>query len=143
MTKDELISNVKEFVYEYKLSTEDVLVGAGGALLVMGMRDSTHDVDVSVPARFYNIYRKLKGVSIIQLHSKDTMVSKEALNHPLFPLMDVHLRKKDEEGFIMDGVYIYTPEYNLAFKTNMNRPKDQADIAKLKDYISKHGSNKE
>jgi hypothetical protein len=64
MNKKELTRTYFAFLKEYDLKNLDVLVGAGGAMLMIGLRDSTNDIDVSSPVEVYNKFKKIKAFQI-------------------------------------------------------------------------------
>ena len=136
MKSHELENLYHLFIQEHRLRSEDALVGAGGAMLVMGLREETSDIDLSVPDWFFNYYKELQGTTSSVYSPVDRLPS-EVLNNPAYPLFDLHLLHDDEKGVIIKGVNCYTLEYNLAFKQALNRPKDQEDIKILQAAIDK------
>ena len=137
MNKKELKECYFNFLKEFDLIPTDVVVGAGGGLVLMGLRESTSDIDVSVDAEFFNRYREQKDVTINHFYNpKKGLI--EVLVSDRHPLVDVHLNSIEEEGVMIDSIWAYSPEYNLKFKKGLNREKDQKDIKALEKYINSH-----
>lgn len=121
------------FLDEFGLVPSDVLVGAGGALIMHGLRATTQDIDVEVDKGIFNSFVSFDEFSESEFVRPDG-TSVRVLTHPEHPLVDVHIRG-DASSCIVNGVCVYTPLACLEFKEMLNRPKDQEDIIKLKIMI--------
>lgn len=118
---------------------EEFGIGAGGAMLFYGLRDKTNDVDVTVPHEvFETLYGRFK-VTIF----KSVM---DGLPHEKISIgnVDIHTSADTEdylhpEYIMVDGFKVETPQSILAHKERMGRPKDQADIIKLRGVCNQQG----
>lgn len=132
--------NIVEYKKEYhkarnelKLTINEFIVSAGGTLLLLGLREETNDVDADVDS---DVFAKL-----IKSHKTKTLENGTIVivfNNKV----DIHESKPGIEYTVFDGVGSYTAEQVLKQKKKLNRPKDQADIKKLEDYLSKNKHNK-
>lgn len=128
MNKFELISKYKKFIKNEKIQPEKALVGAGGSMLMHGLRTSTEDIDLGVEPEVFESLRD-RGFEIYTFGENI-----EVLVYDDF--IDVHFN--DGEDFvIINGVGCWTLEEVLKLKERLNRPKDQEDIKKIKDYLKK------
>ena len=57
MNKQELIKRYNNFLKKEKLTNEQAWVGSGGTLLLLGLRDSTQDIDLGVPKDIFDKIR--------------------------------------------------------------------------------------
>lgn len=106
-----------------------MVVGAGAAMLLHGLRDSTDDIDVNVPMPLFKTMHKKAGSPPLT-HLRPGVA--------LFTIpgtrLDVHSGLSQEKGLPMPGVNarVMTHQELLAFYTRLNRPKDQQWITKLR-----------
>lgn len=126
MDKKMLVSNYNAFLKREKLEPTEVIVGAGGALLMHGLRKETNDIDVGVTKKVFDTFNHLPS------HLFGTTLVLECQDL----LIDIH-EHDDMSGVLIDGVYVYTLERLLKFKLKLNRPKDQKDIKALKKALKK------
>lgn len=131
MNRKELIQKYREFLRDFKLGASQVVVGAGGALCVLGLREETSDIDVDVPLEVFNRLLKLG----LPTHEFVIPGQKPVQVIEATEVVDVHVRTNKDPVVLTDGVCHYTPEVLLAFKQKLNREKDQEDIRKLKKYL--------
>ena len=131
MNRKELIQKYREFLRDFKLGASQVVVGAGGALCVLGLREETSDIDVDVPLEVFNRLLKLG----LPTHEFVISGQKPVLVIEATDVVDVHVQTNKDPVVLTDGVCHYTPEVLLAFKQKLNREKDQEDIRKLKKYL--------
>lgn len=139
MNKAELLIVYGKTVKYLGLKKSDVVVGAGGSMLLFGLRESTHDLDIAIPKKAWD---KLKAKDIHPFHtftnpSGDTVEVIE-LEHVIGYPVDVHRKEHHVNTMMVDGVCTYTPGEVLKQKEALNRDKDQEDIRKLKELL-KHG----
>lgn len=130
MNKQRLIKNYHAFLAKFKLEPKEALVGAGGAMVVHGLREETADIDIDLsPSKIY----LFEGYPY---HDYDSPVGKTRS----YELKEFELELYANDtivGVIVDGVYVYDLSDLLRFKTKLNRPKDQKDIQALKKALGK------
>ena len=127
MNKQELIQKYHQFLTVNNLLAEDVVVGAGGVMCLLGLREQTEDIDVDVPKDIFDHFAAGGYPSHMFGDVKVIGVT---------DYIDLHLRTNTGQTVLTDGVCHYTPEVTLAFKRRLNRPKDQSDIAALERYLA-------
>lgn len=127
MNKQKLIKEYTEFLKRHHLQPTDMIVGAGGVLVLLGLREHTVDIDADVPLDVFN--RFLNGGFPTNKIGEHVIVE-------VGEYVDMHMRVNDDPVMFTDGVCHYTPEVTLAFKRRLNRPKDQSDIASLERYLA-------
>lgn len=132
MNKKELIKKYKALLEKFKLTPLDVHVSAGGSMVLHGLREETEGIDISMTKEAYWAtrntgkyplkYFSLPGLPEIEIveYSKD---------------IDLHKEETSATLELIGGVACYTLETLLKQKQMLNREKDQADIARLKDAI--------
>jgi hypothetical protein len=125
--------NRKEFIARYfeisrllKIDTKNLVVGAGGSLLLLGIRKETRDLDLGVP---HFIYKELSKM----VKPKPTGIGTYCI--PVFPDTDIHILDKSIQTTVIEGVTTYTAEEVLKQKLIMNREKDQEDIRQLRKLL--------
>jgi hypothetical protein len=128
MKRNELIEVYNDFLREWNLPANAVIVGAGGALTILGLREETNDLDVDVPVSIYNRFRIL---GFPERHYTDP-VAVDLIE--VTDRVDLHIYHGIETMEI-DGVWIYTPREILKQKKRLNREKDQEDIIRLMEYL--------
>ncbi len=128
MKVDELKQRYQLFLKKHVLTPEEAVVGAGGALCVLGLRDQTSDIDLDVPS---SVFKRLLGMGFPTHVFNGNVLVIEADE-----FIDVHLKVSTDPVVITEGVAHYSPQSVLAFKKRLNREKDQADIKALETYLS-------
>lgn len=127
MNKQQLISRYNQFLTDHNIDSVHVVVGAGGVMCLLGLREETGDIDVDVPRELF--MRLIHAGHPTHQYGDVTVVS--PTEH-----IDAHLHTNADPIMITDGVTHYTPEATLEFKRRLNRAKDQADIIALERYIA-------
>ena len=110
------------------LPPERVVVGAGGACVLLGIRESTNDIDVDVVKSDFDELLKVGYKS--HLFGDDNVVL-EVTEH-----MDVHGVDEIVDTVVIEGVTCYSAKSVLDFKLKLNREKDKADIEALKKLLN-------
>lgn len=129
MNRNDFIKEYKKFIHETGLAVKDCIVGAGGSCLLMGLRTTTSDIDMSVPLTFFNKCKHSGKYEVKTFPARPGVPSTEVI--PYNDVVDIHI-PDNKKTTIIDGVCSWTPEEVYKFKTKMNRPKDQADIIALR-----------
>lgn len=129
MNKTELVSHYQNFLDLQGLTAEQVTVGAGGALCLLGLREQTADIDVDVDSAVFELLLE-------QGHPTHRFGESQILVIEVTPMIDAHLCDANDTVMLTDGVAHYTPDAVLSFKRRLNRDKDQADIQVLVKYLA-------
>lgn len=124
MDKQTLINKVKEAVRLFELSEYEV--GAGGHLLLLGLREETGDIDMSLTKTEF--YRLVEENSLAVEKDYFTMAQ-------LTEDIDIHIKPGQITTNLISGVNCSTEQETLDLKLGLNRDKDQEDIRKLKAFM--------
>jgi hypothetical protein len=130
VNKNKLMREYFSFLVTNKLKPEQLILGAGGACLMHGLRETTEDLDLI-----------LTDVVMLDefLHSGRYPVNCYGTIHEHVQwngVVSLHRPAKVETHFIQ-GICCYTPKQILIQKQILNRQKDQEDIVKLKALIKR------
>lgn len=131
MNREEFIQRYFAFCEELNLSPEDVLVSAGGALLMLGLREQTEDLDLDVDLDIYEQHVTSENVAHSSLGEYINYNEYIALHPMMCPI----------ERMEIDGVYIYSIPMLIQQKCDMldmqdripeKRERDLRDLESLK-----------
>ena len=122
-----------ESIFPNENIKSQIILGAGGAMVMLGLRETTNDIDLEVPEKVFDYFGKIFGVKEPEDHAGVRLVS-------VAPQVDIHISFNKEETYdfpvIEDNrIYYSGAESTLWLKQQLNRPKDQEDIKKLKHYL--------
>lgn len=136
--KAKLIERYKEVLVKLNEPGQDVLLSAGGALVMMGLRDQTDDLDLDVTvnmfkllSRTFEIVEGLPGVKIIKWADD----------------VDLHELDPDLGRVCIEGVWCYSPRELINQKRHLSRApgryphkvaQDLEDIRRLETIRTKH-----
>ncbi len=136
MIKPEIVKNIAILKLLLNIGDKDLVVGAGSALVMYNLRDSTSDIDIAVDHNVWNI--AIDKLKIPPYYNKEYDVN---IIEAKFIDADIHLDPAymKMESRVIEGVNCLAPKELLKQKKAMNREKDQKDIAILEEYIAKHG----
>ncbi len=133
--KAEVMRRYHNFMFSTPLvEARDAIVGAGAALVMLGLRELTDDIDMEVQALFhamlvqYSTYPK-HGIVNTDGTAIDIVEWDDRID--LHPTLDPSIKT-----IVIDGVTIYAPEEILKQKRALNREKDKPDIAALEAYLA-------
>ena len=133
MNRAEIIAEYRYFLKRHPLPAAEFVIGAGGACVMLGIREVTDDMDMGVRVKLYEQLRDSGkyATHVFQANAATPACTVVAWNDNI----DLHPLEEGETAMV-DGVCCYSPARLLAQKLNLNRPKDQADIAALRRLIS-------
>ena len=138
MDKSVFIKNVLNFAEQFNVKLEDMHVSHGGSLLLMGLKESTGDVDLTVTEEVYNaLYQSTSDENWVELKGGRILISVE-LNDGSF--VDVH---EAEDPSAWDHLLIDPNgiRYRNAQRTkddyiNFGRKADDVKIKLLDDHLN-------
>ena len=132
MIRDDLILHYQNFIKFERLTNQDAIVGAGGAMVMLGLRESTEDIDMDVPEMVFHRIVIKHGLKTEKISTScSNMLAKYDA------LIDIH-KSSGVPTMLVDGVRVWKPSYILQFKEKLNRDKDQKDISVLRIYLGIH-----
>ena len=138
MNRVEYIKEYLSFLKKENLKATDIHIGAGGSLLMYGLRKETGDIDADAPE---HIFQRLKKKYPDRIRVIPEATGGELLEYNEF--IDLHHRRGNNATEMIDGICCETLEVTLEFKKRMNRPKDQEDIRNIEAYLKKKRLSKE
>jgi hypothetical protein len=135
MNKDQLIREYHKLVKELNEPAHRVVLSAGSALVMMGVRPCTNDMDVDIPG---NVFR-WASISRNVIH-EENVSPRVAYNE----FVDLH-ELSDNTGVVcIDGVWVYSPNELLLQKRHLasmpnrapnKREKDLMEIVQLESLV--------
>ena len=134
--KNEMKEIYFSFLEEYGISCNDVIVSSGGAMLMLGLRETIDGIDIEIPMHMYHRMKLVENNNIEIKIAKypDPKQDKEYFDFKNSPV-SVHIMEVGIKTINVDGVVIYTPDELLKQKESLlflNRVKDRVDIEKLR-----------
>ena len=104
-------------------------ITSGGAMLIHGLKETTHDIDIKVQPEYFEElksrfkFKKSPKFDYLYELNKDVELAVQPFSHN-----DIDM---------VDGYPVLKLELELAWKIEHNRPKDQEAIKILKKYLKK------
>ncbi|WP_352416722.1 hypothetical protein [Oscillibacter ruminantium] len=105
-------------------------LNAGGALVLYGLRDETADIDLGAEP---SLMDELVAAGFSATQKED---GNRKIHLP--PVTDLFENWASGETETMDGIRVISPAGILDMKEQLNRPKDQADILRLREFLKNH-----
>ncbi|MCI9585103.1 MAG: hypothetical protein HFH45_00460 [Bacilli bacterium] len=129
MNKDEIISILRK----YNFNTNDYIVLSTGAMVIHGIKETAHDIDLAVSSKFYNELIKTYDCECYleyQINGKSMKVYS-------FDVFDFGEDYFDTSSInLIDGIPVQSINSILKFKKSLNREKDIKDIQLIEEYIN-------
>jgi len=135
MNKSQVMARYFEVVRELEEEPQDIILSAGGALVMMGVREEAEDLDLDVSKGTFNWAARGRKVTT-------------ATNlNPLINYaedVDFHIRDEDAGVVKISGVWCYSPNSLLVQKRHLaaldrrpsaKRDQDLKDIARLEEVM--------
>ena len=124
--KETLAKQDRKTLKTYGLTTKQLVVGGGGALVMLGIRKDTQDIDT-----FTSEFDALPPMPshLFENNGRKVLV-KEGEGG-----VDFHAPDRSVRTMIRKGVRIESPADLRAFYVRLNRPKDQVWIKALEEYL--------
>jgi hypothetical protein len=124
--KKTLAKQYRETLKAYGLTTNQLVVGGGGALVMLGIRADTQDIDTFTSV--FDVLPPMKS-HIFENNGRKVLV-KEGEGG-----VDFHAPDRVVKTMIRKGVRIEAPADLLAFYKRLNRPKDHVWIKALEVFL--------
>ncbi len=129
MNREELIAKMKALDFP----AEEYWIQAGAALLLHGLRERTHDIDIGcTPALMARIRAMGCPYETLEDGHRKYAVTE-----------DVEASENWARGTVtlIEGLPVVSPEDVLALKRSLNREKDQRDIARIEEFLKREKRN--
>jgi len=109
MNKQEVIARYKELLDELEEDAQDVVLSAGAALVMMGIREETADLDVDVGKGTFNYIARSMNKKVVT-----SQIANDLLEYD--ETVDLHVRDENVGVVQIDGVWVYSPSSMLVQK---------------------------
>ena len=119
--------DIRRKLSELALDTNEYRINAGGAMVLYGLREETHDLDIWCT--------KALGDRLAQSYPFETAPDGVRRFAPA-PDVEIYENMQPGETVFLDGVPVASLREILAFKRLLNREKDQKDIAVLEAAVA-------
>lgn len=133
MNKAEFIAHILEWTKKDNIPLSDIHVSHGGSLLLLGLKEETNDIDVTVPHYLYRDYLKELG------EDKQKRLGFNCFLLPITNLIDIHVKEDDKtwENLLTDenGIQYRGAERTIYDYEQLKRPKDEEKIKLLKNSL--------
>lgn len=116
------------FCSEIGLRPSEVVVSSGGALLMLGLRDSTNDLDLSIPSDTYEFQRYLLGSDKERVTGHGTFLDyNEKVSLQKLP-MGVAIQ-------VVNGVRVYSLDDLIRQKEALIQSLDRSPLKVKQDHV--------
>ena len=124
-------------VQELNLPLDEVVVIGSGLLDALGFRVAS-DVDVAVSDHAYAVAKASGRYNERTPYPEETVLEADGVEIWRGWTTALPYEVLRQQAMVIDGICYIHPRLLLQQKQRSNRPKDQADIAFLKDYLRQH-----
>ena len=124
MNKQEIINTLNK----YNLDSNKYIVLSGAAMVMLGIKDKTHDIDISVTPDYYE-YLKENYDCKIEWYNGNNAV------YFIDDIINFGLNYYNEDHLIFEGIPVQKEEDIIKIKQIFNREKDIEDIKLIKKYM--------
>lgn len=119
--------DIRRRLAELALDTNEYRINAGGAMVLYGLREETHDLDIWCTKKL--------GDALAQRCAFETAPDGTRRFVPA-PDVEIYENMQPGETVFLDGIPVASLRDVLAFKHSLNREKDQKDIAVLEAAVA-------
>ena len=131
MNKEEILNKLRK----YNLDSENFIIIGSAALVLNGLKETCHDIDIAVTKEYSNFLLKTfdckldREVDHYKVYFIDNIINFSTHYYGQF------------KGKIIDGYLVQTIEEVLSLKRTLNREKDQKDINIIVKYLNNLNMN--
>lgn len=127
LNKQQVNSALVKFENDYQIPKSNILIFAGSAMVMRGLREVCTDIDMGIPTEEVVRLQGVEGFTkAIPRFAGFLRLEKDMYD----------LGNNTYPSEMMDGYMVQTLESLLEMKLRMNREKDQADIVALKNALN-------
>lgn len=126
MNKIEIIKILKK----YNFDKDKYLVISGAAMVLLGIKENTSDIDISVTKDYYNYLLKNYNCTFEKINEYNREV------YFIDNIINFGIDYYKKEIIFVEDFPVQIPENILKLKLSLNREKDKSDIKLLKEYIN-------
>lgn len=132
MNKQDFMSHLLNWYKDFNIKKEDCFVSHGGAMLMMGLRSNTDDIDLNVTEEIWDKFISL-GYEVVELGGNGLPATKLI---SVTDKIDIHLVSDFSDLLEEGGVYFTSPERTIQEKKLLMRDKDIRDIKTIEAYLT-------
>ena len=126
MNRTKIIETLKK----YNFDKDEYLVISSAAMVILGIKESTSDIDIAVTDDYYNYL--IENISC----TFDRVNEYGMTSYSIDNVIDFCTTYYDEEKQFVENIPLQTPQKILKLKKSLNREKDTKDIKFIKEYIN-------
>lgn len=125
MNKEQIIKILKK----YKLNIKEYIVISGAAMVILGIKEKTNDIDISVTKEYYEYLKNNYNVTFDKINRYNNEV------YFIDNVINFGIDYYTENYINVDGINVETPNEILKLKRSLNREKDLKDIKLIENYM--------
>ena len=125
MSKEDIIKKLKE----YNFDKESYLVISGAAMVLLGIKDKTSDIDISVTEKYNDYLLNNYNCTFERINE----YNKQA--YFIDNIINFSTTYYTDNKVFVDNIPVQAPEEILDLKKKLNREKDKIDIEKIEKYM--------
>ncbi|MBO4836526.1 MAG: hypothetical protein J5564_02405 [Clostridia bacterium] len=127
MNKTEIMQKLKELDFD----PEDYWLITGSAMVMRGIRDETHDIDLGCSRKLAD---RLEAKGLPSIHTQDG--KRKFVLGPDIEIFEEWLYDRIET---VEGIPVISLKGLMEMKESLGREKDKKDIALIRAYMKTHG----
>ena len=126
MNKEDIINVLKR----YNFDKNKYMVISGAAMVLLGIKESTNDIDISIKEDYYDLLLKDFNCTFerINEHNKKVYYIDKIINFSASYYSKKHL--------LLNDIPVQIPKEILELKLYLNREKDKKDIELIKEFMN-------
>ena len=125
MNKEQIIKILKK----YKLNNKEYIVISGAAMVILGIKEKTNDIDISVTKEYYEYLKNNYNVTFDKINRYNNEV------YFIDNVINFGIDYYTENYINVDGINVESPNEILKLKRSLNREKDLKDIKLIENYM--------
>ena len=125
MNKEKIV----KILNEYNLDKQEYIVISGAAMVLLGIKESTKDIDIGVTKDYYDY---------LLSHYNCVFDIYNVFNNACYMIDDTinfGIDYYTNDNVLIDGIPVQTIDDIINLKKSLNRKKDIEDIKKIKNYL--------
>ena len=141
MNIDEIKHEVKVFCDAECFPIAKMIIGAGAALVLHGLREECNDIDVEMEESYFASLRD-EGLKTVEFTCGFTGRTRKLIR---WANIDIHREGEffvdgpEPEIVVIDGFHVHSVKTVYDMKKRLNREKDQEDLRMMEAYMDEHG----
>lgn len=128
LKRQDIIREYHQAIKELGIEPRDMVVGAGAACVLHGVREQTQDIDVAVADKLFDELLSTKQYTVRHFQTDEVLEYNS--------IIDIHRLSANIQINVIEGIHCYSVEQVLKQKQQLNRLKDQADIIALQRLLT-------